>query len=81
MEVAKAIENYKRLADFKDEVGEAACNAFEKGFEGCKRKIFKVFNLLDLSEIFVNEPTPLPKSIEAERSILKSARESQVRRW
>lgn len=40
-EVAKAIEIYKDSADFKDEVSEAACNTFEKGFEECDRKVFE----------------------------------------
>lgn len=46
-EVARAIKDYKKSVNFKDEVGEVACDAFEKGFEKCKRRVSKVFNLLD----------------------------------
>lgn len=65
VEATRAIESYKESANFKDEIGEATCDAFEKVFEEYKRKISKVFNLLDLSEISVNKPMPLVEAIEA----------------
>lgn len=65
--MVRAIKSYKKSADFKDEIGEATCGAFKKGFEEYKRKISKVFNLLDLSEISVNEIVPPAGAIETER--------------
>lgn len=65
-EAERAIKGCIKSTDFKDEVGEVACNAFEKGFEECKRRVSEVFKLLDLSEISMNEPAPSAKVTEAE---------------
>lgn len=57
-EVARVTEEYKKLVDFKDEVSEAACDAFQKGFVECKRKVANAFPKLDLRSIVSIEPKP-----------------------
>lgn len=49
VEVASFVKAYKESINFRDKVSEVACNAFEEGFEECKRKVSETFNLLDLS--------------------------------
>lgn len=50
-EVARVVEDYKKFADFEDEVIEVARDADQKGFAKCKRKVAQAFHLLDLSKI------------------------------
>lgn len=52
----QAIENYKKLVKFWDEVGEATYDAFQKGFVECKDKVIKDFPDLDLRSIIAEEP-------------------------
>lgn len=51
-----AIDEYKKSEDFKGEVGEAAYDAFLKGFTKCKGKVIKAFSDLDLGNIIAKEP-------------------------
>lgn len=62
-EVVRVVESYKESTNFKDEVNEAAYDAFKKRFEESKKKVSKVLNLLDLSKILVNEPPRRLKSV------------------
>lgn len=55
-EVAQAIAWYKASVEFEDEVNEAVCNAFYKGFNNCKRKVAQTFHLPDLKDIIADEP-------------------------
>lgn len=76
--VVRAIKAYKESADMKDEAGKASCDAFEKGFEECKRKVFVAFNLLDLSDISTGESRPLVEVIAVEKIDVKVAQEAKV---
>lgn len=49
----RAIENYKKLAAFKEEVTEALAYTYEFGFNGCKAKVVDLFSSLDLSKIIL----------------------------
>lgn len=57
-EMVRAIEEYKRLADFEDKVSEATCDAFQKRFAECKRKVTNALPKLDLRSIVTVEPEP-----------------------
>lgn len=47
---------YRASTEFKDEVQEAVCNVFIKGFKECKRKMARLFYLPDLQGIVPVEP-------------------------
>lgn len=55
VEVARVVEGYKKSTNFEDKVSKATCDAYQKGFEECKKKVTKAFHLLDLSEIRADE--------------------------
>lgn len=44
------IVRYKTSMEFEDEVNEAVCNAFYKGFDECKKKVAQAFHLPDLKD-------------------------------
>lgn len=50
-EVAHSFRRYKASTKFEEEVWEAICDAFMKGFEECKRKMAQLFHLPDLHDI------------------------------
>lgn len=53
--VAWAIEEYKKLANFDDEVGEVNYDAFRNGFAECKGKVTKAILELKLDSIALDE--------------------------
>lgn len=62
----QAIEEYKKSEDFKDEVSEAAYDAFLKGCAECKRKVTKAFPDLDPKSITIEEPEQQEEEVEAD---------------
>lgn len=55
-EAIDSMRCYKALAAFEDEVREAVCDRFIKGFEKCKRKMGQLFHLPDLHDVIPVEP-------------------------
>lgn len=52
---AHAVARSKALKKFEDEVSEAVCDTFYKGFEEYKKKVAQVFNLSDLDHIVADD--------------------------
>lgn len=50
---SQAIEEYKKIADFAQEVTKAGVDAYLVGFTNCKNKVTQVFLQLDLSDVLV----------------------------
>lgn len=69
-EAIQAIVRYKVSEAFEDDVSEAVCNAFCKGFDECKKKVALTFDHLDLHDIVPDDPkddgsTPTEQSAKA----------------
>lgn len=58
-EAADSVRRYKASAKFEDEIREAVCDAFVKGFE-CKRKMVRLFHLPDMHDVVPVDPEDNP---------------------
>lgn len=50
-EAANSVKVVQSLGQFEEEVQEAVCNVFMKGFDECKKKIAQLFHLPDLHDV------------------------------
>lgn len=66
-----AVEEFRKLMKFQDEVGEASYDAFQKGFVEYKEKVDEAFPDLDLRSIVAKEP----KGLEEEEVKAEVAKE------
>lgn len=65
----RAIKEYKKLIDFEDEVNEATCDALQKGFVECKKKVTEAFPKLKLDSIILAKPKSEEEEVEETKAI------------
>lgn len=68
----KAVDDFKKLATFDEDVTKASLHCYEYGFNDCNAKVAGLFPSLDLNKVIIEEETT--EGVKFRRRMLKKPR-------